>query len=70
MLTDIELYGKVMPPIPAEVCNPRINLLKERLEELMSIHYMSRDNSTINITVKAIDFWSKLRDGQEFEIYD
>ncbi len=70
MLTDIELYGEVMPPIPSEVCNPRINKLKERLEELMSVHYMDRDNSTIGITLKAIDFWSKLRDGQEFEIYE
>lgn len=69
MLTDMELYGKVMTPVPEEVCDERINTLKERLEKLMSVHYMSRDNSTVNIVVKGIEFWTKLKNGEENEIY-
>jgi len=69
MISDLELYGKEMPTIPKEVTNPRIDQLKERLEELVSVHYMEQDNHLINITQKAIVFWRKLRDGEENENY-
>ncbi len=70
MLTNLELYGRDMPPVSATVCNFRIEVLKERLEELMSAHYMNRDNNTIAIVVKGINFWTKLKNGDdEDEIY-
>ncbi len=70
MLTNKELYGRDMPPVPETACNFRIQVLKERLEELSIPHYMNRDNETINLVVKAIAFWTKLRDGIENEIYN
>ena len=62
----MELYGRDdVPKVPEHVCNFRLKLLKERLEELLSVHYMDWDNSKINKVQKAITFWTKLRDGEE-----
>ena len=66
MTTNMELYGREdVPRVPEHVCNFRLKLLKERLEELLSVHYMEWDNSKINKVQKAITFWTKLRDGEE-----
>ena len=66
MTTNMELYGREdVPRVPEHVCNFRLGLLKERLEELLSVHYMEWDNSKINKVQKAITFWTKLRDGEE-----
>lgn len=62
----MELYGREdVPRVPEHVCNFRLQLLKERLEVLMSAHYMSRDNDIINHILKAQTFWKALRDGEE-----
>jgi len=66
MLTNKELYGtEDVPLVPKEVCNTRLELLKERMAELLSVHYLVQDNSTINEVEKAIKFWTTLRDTQE-----
>ena len=68
MPTNLELYGtEDVPKVPAEVCNQRLELLKERLEGLLSVHYMKWDNETMNKVQKAIVFWTKMRDGEEHE---
>jgi len=65
MLTNKELYGtEDVPLVPKEVCNTRLELLKERMAELLSVNYMWQDNSTINEVEKAIKFWTTLRDGE------
>ena len=64
----MELYGREdVPRVPEHVCNFRLKLLKERLDELLSVHYMKWDNNLINKVQKAIVFWTKLRDGEENE---
>ena len=65
MLTNLELYGREVPRVPEHVCNFRLTLLKERLEELMSVHFMEQDTQLINSVLKARRFWERLRDGEE-----
>ena len=66
MLTNLELYGtNDVPPVPKDVCNVRIDLLKEKLLEEGKVHYMNQDNNKLNTLIKGIDFWTKLRDGEE-----
>ena len=68
MTTNLELYGRSdVPRVPEHVCNFRLGLLKERLEELLSVHFMEQDISLINKVQKAQTFWTKLRDGEENE---
>ena len=68
MTTNLELYGREdVPRVPEHVCNFRLRLLKERLAELMSVHWMEHDTNLINKVQKAIVFWTKLRDGEENE---
>jgi len=69
MISNLELYGREdVPKVPETVCNFRIKLLKERLEMLVSVHYMEQNNDLINKVQKAITFWTKLRNGEENEI--
>ena len=64
MITNLELYGtEDVPLVPAKVANRRINLLKERLKVLCSVHYMEQDNNLINRALEGVTFWTKLRDG-------
>ncbi len=64
MTTNLELYGrKDMPNIPEHVADFRIALLKERLEELMSVHWMEQDTTLITKVNKAIEFWTQLKNG-------
>ncbi len=65
MTTNLELYGREdVPNIPAHVADFRIALLKERLKELTSIHWMEQNTNLIDKVNKAIEFWTKLRDGE------
>ena len=65
MLSNLELYGtEDVPVIPKEVCDERLKLLRNRLEELMSSHYMNRDNNAINNVLKVQEHWKRLRDGE------
>ena len=66
MITNDELYGTdYIPPVSEEVCDGRLLILKERLEEEASRHYMKQNNDLINKLTKAIKFWERLRDGEE-----
>ena len=69
MLTNKELYGREMPPIPETVCEFRIQVLKKRLSELLEVHFMEQDIALIKEVEKAIRFWTKLGNGEENEIY-
>jgi hypothetical protein len=65
MLTNLELYGREdVPRIPETVANLRLALLEERLEVLLSVHFMEQDNTLINEVMKAKAFWTALRDGE------
>jgi hypothetical protein len=65
MLTNLELYGREdVPRIPETVANFRLALLEERLEVLLSVHFMEQDNTLINEVMKAKAFWTALRDGE------
>ncbi len=66
MISNMELYGtNDVPKVPEKVCNERIGLLKERLEVLVSVHFMEQNNDLINKVQEGITFWTKLRDGEE-----
>jgi len=65
MISNIELYGREdVPLVPATVANFRIILLKERLEVLLTVHFMEQDIHLINKVTEAISFWTALRDGE------
>lgn len=65
MTSNLELYGREdIPRVPAHVANFRIKLLKERLEELTSVHWMQQNTSLIKKVLEAVEFWTKLRDGE------
>ncbi len=68
MLSNKELYGRDMPPIPAHVADFRIKVLEDRLGELTKVHFMSQDIHLINRVHKAITFWNKLKNGEDDEI--
>lgn len=65
MTSNLELYGrKDVPNVPAHVTDLRIGLLKERLKELTSVYWMEQNNNLIDKVCRAIEFWTKLRDGE------
>ncbi|HID92536.1 MAG TPA: hypothetical protein EYP60_00435 [bacterium (Candidatus Stahlbacteria)] len=67
MRTNTELYGKgvVVPNVPDNVANFRIQLLKENLRILVyHTHYKNQDNALIKDVQEAIDFWNKLKTGE------
>ncbi len=65
MTTNMELYGREdIPPIPAHVADFRIAILKERLEELTKPHWMEQNTHLINKVLKAIEFWTQLKNGE------
>lgn len=64
MISNLELYGtNYVPTVPKEVADARLALLKNRLEEVMSVkpHW---DSNLVGKILKAQDFWRKLRDGE------
>ena len=66
MLTNNFLYGDAEPPaIPRDVCQGRIDLLNIRLKDILSVGYMEQDNQALNAVMRAISFWTKMRDGEE-----
>ena len=63
MTTNMELYGREdIPNIPAHVADFRIQLLKERLDVLTSVHWMEQDTHLVNKVNKAILFWKRLKE--------
>jgi len=62
MKTNDYLYGKEIevPDIPAELVVRRVELLKENLDELMSVDYRIRDTERTTAIFNAIKFWEEL----------
>ena len=68
MISNLDLYGREdVPKVPKHVCDFRLQLLEERLKELMAVHWMEQDINLINQVQKAQTFWRKLRNGEEHE---
>ncbi len=68
MISNLELYGiSDVPRVPKTVADFRIALLKENLAKHMTVHYLKRNNATVNKILIAISHWEKLRDGEEIE---
>ena len=64
MKSNKELYGtENVPQVPQEIANKRLELLRIRLHDLLSVHYMEQNTHLINEVQKAIKFWEALRDG-------
>lgn len=66
MKTNGWLYGEGVgvPPIPKEIAQERIDLLKINLEKQVNLNFMDRETQQINDILKAIKYWEKLRDGK------
>jgi len=58
------LYGEdvEVPQISMLVIARRIELLQDKLEELLDHSYHTRDSKRCNAIIKAIDFWDTLND--------
>ena len=54
--------GVEVEDIPAEIVARRVETLEENLEELYSVHYMSRDYERIRAVEKAIRFWRSINE--------
>ncbi len=67
MKTNEELYGVgvVVPPIPTEHADIRIKLLNDNLKKLLKVGFMKQDNDAIREVQTAINFWKKLKEGEE-----
>ena len=58
---NLKIYGTIdITPIPQHIVKQRIDALEDKLEKLMSVHFMKQDNTDINYTLKTIKFWKKL----------
>ena len=66
MITNEELYGTLdIQEVPKGVCNNRLTILKVRLKEELDKHYTVQNNQRINMLTKAINFWERLKEGEE-----
>jgi hypothetical protein len=67
MKTNERLYGKdvTVPPINEDDANTRIELLNNRLEGLLSVHFMQQDSNLIREVTEAMSFWRKLKEGDD-----
>ena len=61
MLRDKELYGDETPPeIPAYVIMRRLEILNDRLADVLKEGYETRNLGTVRRIEKAIHFWSNI----------
>jgi hypothetical protein len=69
MLTNLELYGtEDVPPVPKEVANERIILLKENLIKQLKLPTEEQSSHTQTKIVEGIKFWRKLSDQEDVGI--
>ena len=63
LLENEYLYGSgvVVPKIPEDVINIRLELLNSSLSKILDHSYHIRDNDRVAAILKAIDFWSKIK---------
>jgi len=66
MITNLELYGTDnVPPVPKEVADKRIEMLKANLATDVRKHYSEQDNHIQSEILKAIRFWQRLSNQEE-----
>ena len=66
MLSNEILYGTDdVPPIPKEVADARIELLRENLKREMDKPLMRQNNNTQYQILKAIRFWYKVSNRED-----
>jgi len=70
MKTNEYLYGEnvEIPVIPSEIKMRRIELLNDKLEELLEVPYHSRNTIRVNAVLKAIDFWQNIDKEREINV--
>ena len=66
MITNEKLYGKgvFVPPIPKEIVDYRVALLKKNLESVMK-SFPDVDNDILSEIQTAIKLWNKLGNNEE-----
>jgi len=66
MMKDDYLYSKnvVPPPIPQDVIDQRLMLLRNHLELLLNHSWHMRDSERCNDVLKAIEFWEDINGGR------
>ncbi len=66
MRTNLEVFGtNEVTPIPPELIEERLMLLKRKMAELTLVHYMNQDIQAINQCRKDMDFWIAIKEGEE-----
>ena len=66
MLSNKLLYGTDdVPPIPKEVADERVELLRENLKREMDKPLMRQNNNTQYQILKAIRFWYKVSNRED-----
>ena len=70
MKTNEYLYGEgvEVPEIPAEIKVRRIELLNERLNELLEVPYHMRNSIRVKAVMCAIEFWENIDKEREVEV--
>jgi hypothetical protein len=64
MLTNEYLYGdNEIPEVPEYIIMRRVEILEERLEEVLAVHYTRRDLKLERELLKAISFWRNINNG-------
>ena len=70
MKTNEYLYGDgvEVPEIPAEIKMRRIELLNEKLDELLEIPHHKRNGIRVNAIIRAIEFWENIDKEMEVDV--
>ena len=69
MITNLELYGtEDVPKIPAGICNERIALLEDNLDNCIQKPLGEQSSYKEVVIIKAIKFWKSMRDGEDIEL--
>lgn len=65
MKTSEHLYGDrhtELTPIPQELIDQRLGILKEHQSRLLNVHYLERDDKSIKEVDNALSFWKKINE--------
>jgi len=64
--TNLEVFGTdEVTPIPKEIIEERLMLLKRKMGELLLPHYMNQDTASINQCTKDIEYWKDMRESEK-----
>lgn len=63
MVSNLELYGtEDVPEVPQDIVCRRLELLEDRLSDLLEVHYTLRDLEAVSMVRKAILHWQQIND--------